>query len=159
MVLTEAELGYLAGLVDSEGCINIKCTRKRYYTLQIVVAQGNEHLLTYWQKRTGLGHIYAMKKEKTGNKNQSWQWYLNQEDATTLLYLILPYLILKKEEAKVALEFRKTLRTQAETTQYIQPNTPMNENRLTEDILKTRQAYKDTLHQLKHQRKGKANVI
>lgn len=35
MVLTEAELGYLAGLVDSEGCINITCQQKRYYVLQV----------------------------------------------------------------------------------------------------------------------------
>ena len=150
--LTEAELGYLAGLIDGEGCINIACHRGRYYVLQVVTAQTNEHLLDYWQKKTGLGTVHHMARSRKGSPNDSdkWHWHCANNTAVVLLKMLQPYLVLKSEEARVALEFAKECkRQQGHFRGKGQP-------RLTAEMLAVREVYKNALHALKKQRSGAA---
>lgn len=147
--LTEAELGYLAGLVDGEGCINIAKTQGRYYVLQIVIAQSNEYLLDYWQKKTGLGTIHHMKRRANGvNDSEKWHWHLSTGNAQKMLDVITPYLVLKQEEAMIALEFLQVCKHQE--SQY----RGRGVKRITPDMLKIREAYKNALHKSKSQRAG-----
>lgn len=148
--LMESELGYLAGLIDGEGCINIRCTQDRYYTLQVITAQANEYLLDYWHKKTGLGSLHHMKTAQKSNprRNEIWHWHCSAGNAEELLRLVESRLVLKREEARVALEFMEVCdRQQAQFRGRGKP-------RLTDEMLEVRKVYKDALHALKKQRKG-----
>lgn len=147
MELTEAEKGYLAGLIDGEGCINIAKSQGRYYVLQVITAQTNEYLLDYWQRKTGLGTLHVM-KSGAENHSDKWQWNCAFDAAVKLLGIIKPYLILKTEEARVALEFMQVCEGQQK--QFRGKGKP----RLTADMLAVRETYKQTLHALKRQRSG-----
>lgn len=146
--LTQAELGYLAGLVDGEGCINIACTRGRYYVLQVITAQTNEYMLNHWQQRTGLGTVHRMKSSSNPNQSNKWHWHCSNKKAEQLLRPLMPYLVLKQEEARVALEFLGVCRQQQ--AQFRGKHVA----RLTDEMLKVREVYKQTLHDLKKQRAG-----
>lgn len=148
--LTEADLGYLAGLIDGEGCINIACTRGRYYILQVVTVQTNEYLLDHWHKKTGLGSLHRMKAAKKSNPRRSevWHWHCSAGNAEKLLHLVESKLVLKREEARIALEFMEVCDRQQK--QFRGKHAP----RLTAEMLEVRKVYKDALHALKKQRKG-----
>jgi hypothetical protein len=151
MKLTEAEKGYLAGLIDGEGCINIAKNQGRYYVLQVITAQTNEYLLDYWHKKTGIGSLHLMKRSKSGeNDSAKWHWHCANNQAKALLEIIRPYLVLKCEEARVALEYVKTCESQERQFR------GKGHARLTADMLAVREMYKQTLHALKRQRAGAA---
>ena len=143
--LTEAELGYLAGLLDGEGCINITKDGPRYYKLQVTFSQTNEALLSHWQQRTGIGKVY-LKPVRGRNRSDCWEWHMNHQRAATLLRAILPYVILKKQEATVAIEFMDMCAKQLPS---------YHGGAMTDEMLETREAYKDKLHDLKAARAGR----
>lgn len=150
-LLTDAELGYLAGLIDGEGCINISSVQKRYYVLQVITVQTNEYLLDHWQKRTGLGTIHHMARRKGDlNHSERWHWHCSSNAAVVLLEMLQPYLVLKSEEARVALEFAKECKRQQGRFR------GKGKPRLTAEMLAAREVYKNALHALKKQRSGAA---
>lgn len=116
MTLTEPEKAYLAGLIDADGCIYISSNQRPpphatlTHGLSLVVAQVNEPFLQHWRLRTGCGSITdVMKPEQLPtNYSRRWQWRVAGMEAEKLLRAIQPYLVLKKEEAVIALEFRAT---------------------------------------------------
>lgn len=148
--LSESELGYLAGLIDGEGCINIACARGRYYVLQVITAQTNEQLLVHWQQKTGLGTIHHMTRGKNPNASEKWNWRCSFKAAEALLEMLQPYLVLKSEEARIALEFARECHRQQR--QFRGKGRP----RLTKEMLAVREVYKNALHDLKRQRSGAA---
>ena len=114
--LTETEKAYLAGFFDGEGCITI-CksavggSSTQYHRLVIVFAQTNEGMLKRWQIRTGLGGVYHLKRRnQSDNWTPSYAWRIEHGQAETILQLMLPYLDIKAEEARIALLFRSTMK-------------------------------------------------
>ena len=104
--LTNEERAYLAGLIDGEGCIYIELDKKHkrgtcYHRLSVIITQANKTYLEYWRNKTDLGRVYRSRKD-------IYQWHCTDRSAEKLLGLIYDYLILKKDQADVALEFRKT---------------------------------------------------
>ena len=97
--LTEAEKGYIAGLIDGEGSILLKGNQ---YTpapyLQIV--NTNKKCLEYIQKALKAGTVTVRK----GNGKENWKkcyiWRAHTNlQALKILEAILPFLIIKKELA------------------------------------------------------------
>lgn len=100
---------YIAGFFDGEGTILI--TRRydnnrgcRYY-LSVRIANTCLEILNDCMLVWG-GYIYTVKKAQTHHK-QAYCWYINNAKAEIFLNDIFPFLRVKKDEAKIALLFRK----------------------------------------------------
>jgi len=112
--IPEADIIYCAAFFDGEGCVHIaKENRKRLvvplYAGYVVIVQGERQsaVLYKYQKLFGLGTIMTQRKAK-----DNWQsvdrWQLSAKAAEQFLRKILPYLIVKKEQAIIFLEYRET---------------------------------------------------
>lgn len=111
---------YLAAMIDGEGSICItKCmkwhwtnqahtNKKQYatYTLFIQVTNKSEKLMKWLIANFG-GVYYA--KSRYGHSDrwaQAWDWHVKgNKNKKTVLLSILPYLIIKTSQAKIALEW------------------------------------------------------
>lgn len=101
---------YLAGFFDGEGCIDVQVCRdpgskERLYVrprVRVCLAESSFLLLRALQARFG-GHLV---KRTSTKKNQQNSWSLEWLSADTIrdvLRTMLPHLVLKAEQAKLAL--------------------------------------------------------
>lgn len=107
----EKLLAYLAGFFDGEGCIYInkfwdKRLNRHEYALSIEVGNTNPVPLRMFQEIFGGDFRPRIKKQK--HWKQAWAWRVKSEMAEIFLESLLPYLVLKEEEAILALEYRRT---------------------------------------------------
>lgn len=102
-------LNYWAGFIDGEGSIcivryspHIVANGKIYYCYQLVVSISNncKFILKEIQNAFG-GSLVPMYQ-------RCWILSLNSYDAIELLEVLLPFLQVKKEQAKLGIEFQKT---------------------------------------------------
>ena len=137
--INEKTLSYLAGLFDGEGCIFIAVnkpnpkfqTKSPQHWLGVVI--GNTYLpLITWLKDNFSGHILKSDRFKVRHKPY-WEWKLASNQAKNFLMLIYPYLRIKREQAKLAIEFQ----TERERL----PNYPDRKG-LSQEIIDRRDWYK-----------------
>jgi len=127
----QSKFAYLAGFIDGEGSFSITKTYSkqikpyskkvkeedkvtvRYvcYKLDVSVTNTNKEVMD-WIAFTFGGKVYS---GGNANRNPKYKprhtWHVsNREACRALITSILPYLIVKKEQAKVALEFIDTYR-------------------------------------------------
>ncbi len=103
--LTEVEKAYLAGIMDGDGCIHVN--RKTLF-LQVSVSQCDKYFLEFLQEKIGLGKVNLHAKAGTFTyKRDSYVWQINGKEAGILLETLCKYLVLKQDQAKIALEFQK----------------------------------------------------
>lgn len=109
----KAKYGYLAGIIDGEGCITIGAGKKETcinYNALVLVQNTSKKLIDWLQVNFG-GQVYLSKKE-TDKTKEAWMWRITkQKDIELLLLSVLPYLIIKREQAKVLLNFVRLERT------------------------------------------------
>ena len=105
---TEAQIAYIAGFFDGEGCVGIRkpCMDKsrgrlKTHSPYVTISQVHRDVLDMIRGFYG-GNIYF---SKNGGKNGIWTY---QQGGTNLgfdfLRAIYPYLIVKKEQVRVILE-------------------------------------------------------
>lgn len=111
--MTEAELAYLAGIIDGEGNIAIHTRAAgsqgsvaQEYKNVMKVANTDLRLLEWIKEKTGAGSIYADRRR--GNRRQCYQWFCPSVQAAKILRLVYPYLVIKKEQAELVFAFRET---------------------------------------------------
>ena len=110
---TPVELSYLAGFIDGDGFIiaHSYCPRKNsqfhQYNLTVGAVNTNKEVLDWIKKNFG-GCIQTRKVKDVLKHKVSYSWRLQSKKAEKLLKHIYPYLKIKKPQARVALEFRKT---------------------------------------------------
>ncbi len=113
-----AVLAYIAGIIDGEGYVGIPRSRTRdgrerknvYYRIRVTITNSDARLLLWLQKTLVGGSVAS-----TGYKNQAqnqhkpcWFFHLSGANCERLLVAVIPYLILKKEQALLCLEMRGT---------------------------------------------------
>ena len=144
-------LAYLAGLFDGEGCIRINKSyhsprgnrfRRYQYQIQCTVSNTNPTAVRLFEKYfSGSVHVHSLGSE---NHKTTWTWSVGALKATKFLKKTIPFLRLKKDEAKLALKFRKTVFSRGEWN---------NHNLIiTDSHDQERQSYKDDLELLRKQR-------
>lgn len=114
--ITEPQKAYIAGIIDGEGSITI--SRKIDKTMRagvayrpyVPVTNTDRRLLDWLFETTGLGNVRPNAIPKNPNHKPSWRWELWSQQAHQLLLNILPYLILKKEQAILLIEFMERVR-------------------------------------------------
>ncbi len=123
--IDEKTIIYLAGFFDGEGCICIThyirpVTGTSIFQLKATVSNLNFDVLKLIKDNFGGG---LTKKGKDG----CYRYYSSSKTAANFIARILPYLIIKKEQAELALEFQKVLRIKYQKGQ---KNIALSENEL-----------------------------
>jgi hypothetical protein len=120
----KAKYGYIAGIMDGEGTITI--CRSEYiahkkriakngdvkfydsptvgFHVKVSVKNTDVRLMKWLVSRFG-GEFYPDKSPKPSNHKDAYVWHHKAESKQEFLLAILPYLIMKREQALVALEF------------------------------------------------------
>src|SRR5271155_455189 len=96
---------YMAGLFDGEGSVMIAHTKKvkngpHYYHLKICLSNTHWGCMTFL--RDNFGGCINWVPEYKGKR--CWFWTLHSRKAANLLQHLLPYMVIKKREAKIAVE-------------------------------------------------------
>lgn len=101
---SETEKAYIAGIVDGEGSITINITRCRWSPL-ISVINTYEELIDWLVPRFHVNKlkVKTLKRWKERYIINVWKTW----DVITILEQIMPYLIVKKRNAELVLEFCK----------------------------------------------------
>ena len=100
----EQEIAYIAGFLDGDGCIMlIPWKRKQYlyYCLRVTASNVFSEPLYLIQRIFG-GKVKLYKSRE--GCNDAYEWRIASRKAETFLTVVLPYLIIKKEEATLALQ-------------------------------------------------------
>ena len=143
--LTEAQKAYLAGFFDGEGCIHIARysidTKRRgkspFFQLSLILGNTDKTILEHIRSIFGAGNIQCT-KGKNDKTRSYYQWRIHGRKALEFLELLKPYLILKKEEAALAIEFQSG-----------KLNTMRGPKPLTPDIIQARTELAERLKLLK----------
>lgn len=107
---TELDRAWAAGFVDGEGCITLsECTKKktgcRWFSAIVDVCQVNRKPLDKLQSIIG-GRIRVLKDEY----GTAYQWRAYGDNTLVALKRVLPYLVGKRRQAELVIEFQKTKR-------------------------------------------------
>ena len=115
-----ATLGYLAGLIDGEGTIGIKTqfargsSKNPSHSIVVSVVNTDARLMLWLGEVVG-GRVYGPRADKRntarGHKPR-WDWTIFGGNAERLLIAIRPYLVIKGEQADLAIGMRRLGRTQ-----------------------------------------------
>ena len=113
--LSNEELAYIAGIIDGEGHLGIsKNTTKRQrqrnpkYQSEICVINTDKRLMDWLESKMG-GLINARNMNGKNVKKDIWKisyrWRIQESLHPELLNLILPYLVIKKRQAELIIEY------------------------------------------------------
>jgi hypothetical protein len=103
------KLAYLAGIIDGEGCIAIRKSKRTgtckstRYAAAVTVGNTSCHLIEQLVGTFGVGCVTYRYPTKT--KRACYLWSLPSRGAREVLRAVQPYLIVKREQAAVLLEF------------------------------------------------------
>lgn len=101
---------WLAALVDGEGCIGISRSKHDdkhdVFSVYLSIGNTNKKLLEECISITGFGKV----EETKGTNLKAYIWRVNNRYASTIIAEIYPYLIAKKEQARICFELQKTNR-------------------------------------------------
>lgn len=103
--MTNTKLAYLAGLVDGEGWITTARNSKHGNIVVRLGIANTDWRVMCWLKENFGGRIDKKKKVVSYHRD-SWMWGAGCKDVTRILKAILPYMIIKGEQAKLGLELR-----------------------------------------------------
>lgn len=95
----DKELAYIAGFIDGEGCIQV--TTKG--TLSLVVVNTDIAPLQFIMDIFE-GNVSISTRE-TERRKRAYRWSIKERDTPEVLKTLLPYLIVKRQEAVLAIEF------------------------------------------------------
>ena len=103
--MNKEEIAYLAGFFDGEGSVTRQYRKdKQYHVLIFQIGQTDFQVLTWIKNKIGYGSIYARKPKD--NRKKFWNYYLNGVSRVLhTLYLIRPYLIVKKDSVDNMISF------------------------------------------------------
>lgn len=105
--LTGAEKGYLAGVIDGDGCLFMYKDKKGNAYLGMEVANTNEQFVKYVATLIGGKPYVSSPKGRLGHKKCFHVRLYKRKHVISLLKTLLPYLIIKKEKALEILDWAK----------------------------------------------------
>lgn len=112
--VSKTDLAYMGGIIDGEGSVRIfkSVIRDNYdnYKCTTNVTNTDKRLLDWIKNTFKIGWIQSRKFQSQKWK-QSWAWILRTEEIKAFLPLVLPYLLIKQEHAKMVLEMLSKAKT------------------------------------------------
>jgi hypothetical protein len=101
----EFKIGYIAALLDGEGCISISKT-KNIYSGCLKITNTNIILLKTVLNFTKIGSL-KLKPNRNEKWAKCWDWTLDTKEQKKFLPTIIAYLVIKVWQAKYLLEFHE----------------------------------------------------
>ena len=102
----DIKTGYFAGFFDGEGYVGIDEGKKGSYTLRVAINNSNLDILKMYNNEYG-GKIRPLNnKNSKEHHKQLYQWYVDSNESLSFLNVIYPFIRVKKEETKYAIEFQ-----------------------------------------------------
>jgi len=102
------ELAYFAGVLDGEGSFSIGgSSRSHIHATQINVGNTDLRLLHWIVERFG-GNVHVERRHNPAHA-KIWRWYSHVGNLDQMIRAVLPYLVIKREQAELVLAYRKTL--------------------------------------------------
>ena len=108
--MSKMTAAYLAGFVDGEGYISLKRDshdyrgeKVIYFTAVLKIANTNQEIIE-WCKSSFGGWIYLKTPKNGENWKDAYCWQLTGPNLEPLLIKLLPYLRIKKEQARLVLK-------------------------------------------------------
>ena len=99
-------MAYVAGFIDGEGNIGVSYFKSTgTYYLHITVPQTHRKPLEVLLETFG-GNIWNRPIPKNPKHKQQWYWRVTRKLAASVLNELLPYLVLKKEQAELGIVFQ-----------------------------------------------------
>lgn len=112
---TVDQLAYLAGILDGEGCFVIGCyafSKKTgvphfHTTIQVT---STDKILIEWLVNNFGGKLSSYTEKQMANncKRIPFRWTIFSDRVKHLCECVMPYLVIKKEQAQVMIEMRNT---------------------------------------------------
>ena len=107
------EAVYAAGIADGEGYIGIVCTQNKrtvnpHFQVTVHVTNTNRVLVDWLYDRFG-GAVHIRKKYNPNAKEQ-YRWFISSRAAYSFLSVIEPFVLLKREQVRLALELLDRIR-------------------------------------------------
>lgn len=142
-----ADLAYMAGIIDGEGCIRIQLARGKGgrangHTLEMNVANTDEGLMVWILDTFGGLCRVKMHGRITGlMRRPCWVWWITGKHVGMVLEAVLPYLRVKRAQADLAMRFL----AHEGGRQFVKGRRP----RLHPDFVAEREAMKVQMHLLK----------
>lgn len=103
------DLAWCAGLFDGEGCICISLSTNGY-RLSVRINMNHESALRRVQQIMGAGTLRAQCLRPP--RHQTWTWFIGRRsEVERILATLLPYLVVKREEASIGLRFLRASST------------------------------------------------
>jgi len=109
--LSETEKAYLAGLIDGEGSIHFGLNTSETVIPRISISSSNTEVLEWCRNKIGKGYISTLSAHSfEGKFHKETHQFIIQAKPTVLPFLeaILPYLIIKKKQAELVVEWCKS---------------------------------------------------
>lgn len=99
--ISDLELAYTAGVIDGEGCITVSMSRS--FRVRLQVTNTNTGLIDWLAERFG-GHVKTRKRMGKPNWKTSYDWTVSTVAARDILVQVMPYLVIKRRQAEIAIE-------------------------------------------------------
>ncbi|MDA2921681.1 LAGLIDADG family homing endonuclease [Patescibacteria group bacterium AH-259-L07] len=115
MKISNEEKSYLAGYIDADGSLGIYKSNHGYYSV-IVTASSTDLRVLNRLKFLYKGSVRCVRHGKENWKDE-YRWVIATKQSVKFLNDIYSYLILKKDRAKVLLDFQSTMKS----GQYLTP--------------------------------------
>lgn len=112
-LLTIAQAAYIAGLVDGEGHIGLAKMKSKQrgmastYSPRVDVANTKHALLLWCKLTTGIGEV-KVSGQRSNRTDYSWE--LKIDEMTQFLMVIRSYLVIKREQADLVIEYLERCR-------------------------------------------------
>jgi hypothetical protein len=105
----ELEFAYLAGIIDGEGTISVCMVHRpdgvNALHKMLGVFNTNYTLIAWLKERFG-GVVHSRTRSDKWKQEHQLKW--SAEEASELLAKVLPYLVIKKEQAEIFIQLHKT---------------------------------------------------
>lgn len=113
--MTELEAAWLAGIIDGEAQVTLQaktkvqrtCGRRTYYSPRVSIGMTFRPALDRIFELTGCGFVVERAQTNPAHKPLH-TWTTTGRDATAVLARVLPYLVVKKRQAELLIQFQET---------------------------------------------------
>lgn len=111
MRLSRCDLAYIAGFWDGEGSIGAHRAHleKRRTTIKVSVTNTRKEVILWIRRKLGMGRLRTYVGKKVNHK-QAFRLDMKSTDAVRVCEILLPYLRLKKQQAKLVIKLGYLMR-------------------------------------------------
>lgn len=111
VTVSSTDLAWAAGAVDGEGCISIRSQRvpnSKFEQYALYISVGNTDIRMP-QRLAEMFGGNVINKTRQQERRPVYEWRIFSANAVKVLKMLRPYLVIKGEQADIAIEFGKTL--------------------------------------------------